>query len=454
MKNQPKTRRKPTKESYSHLEARKVLTSVVLNGGQIQIAGDASDNVAIVSLSNDASEYVVSLDGTQTSFDESQVSSIRFRGWNGDDRFVNQTDLASTAFGGLGNDTLTGGTNVDVLNGDDGDDILRGRTGNDIIFGGRGNDQLFGAFGNDQLSGESGDDEIFGSAGLDQISGGLGEDILSGGIGSDEITGDGGDDEISGGTGADLIFGGLGNDTIHGLAGADTIFGDEGNDFISGGSGGDEIQGGLGNDNLSGGSGGDTLIGDGGNDRLFGGDHQDQLRGGTGSDRLFGGAAPDSYFSIDNDFIDLQSDDVITTSLVVESTDTPIPLPDLADVTSFIDVSEDLQVLDVNVQLDITHTYTGDLNVLLTSPAGTTVQLFQREGGGGNNFEGTILDDEATTSIVIGRAPFVGSFSPENPLSTFDGESTAGTWELRIVDQLRIDVGTFNSWSLHFNTDV
>lgn len=437
--------------SYRSLEPRQMLTSVILNNGQIQIAGDATDNTAIVALSSDASTYVVLMDGDQIRFDTNQVDSIRFRGWNGNDQFVNQTSLESFAFGGLGNDILTGGTGIDELFGDDGDDILRGRTGNDTLNGGEGNDEIFGSFGADLIDGGSGNDELVGGAGLDQIIGGPGADTISGGIGADVIFGGSGDDSITGGSAADWISGGLGDDNISGLAGADTIFGDGGNDLIFGGAHGDVISGGQGNDNIYGGQGNDLLDGSIGADRLYGGEDRDTLQGGAGIDRLIGGASADQYFASAEDFIDLQAEDSTIEVFTFVSQDTPIPLPDRADVTSTVTVSENVFVTDVNVVLDITHTYTGDLNVMLTSPAGTTVQLFQREGGSGNNFSGTILDDEATVSIIRGSAPFSSSFRPENPLSTFDGEMAAGVWSLRVIDELSIDRGVLNSWSLVLN---
>jgi subtilisin-like proprotein convertase family protein len=41
-----------------------------------------------------------------------------------------------------------------------------------------------------------------------------------------------------------------------------------------------------------------------------------------------------------------------------------------------------------------------------------------------------------------------GTFSPNNPLSAFDGESIAGTWTLTISDRASGDEGTLNAWCL------
>lgn len=132
------------------------------------------------------------------------------------------------------------------------------------------------------------------------------------------------------------------------------------------------------------------------------------------------------------------------------SADVPKPLPDLATVTSTLTISEHLLIGDADVLLDITHTYDADLQVFLTSPEGSTVELFTQVGGSGNNFTDTVLDDEAGTSITVGAAPFTGSFRPEGSLSVFDGEYVAGDWTLTIIDIFFADSGTLNSWGLRF----
>ena len=115
---------------------------------------------------------------------------------------------------------------------------------------------------------------------------------------------------------------------------------------------------------------------------------------------------------------------------------------------SFLTVSENVRIADLNVRLDITHTYDSDLYIELRHPDGTTALLINRRGGSGNNFAGTTLDDEAALSIASGAAPFAGTYRPEVALSRFDGKSTQGTWRLRVYDAAYQDIGTLNSWSL------
>jgi len=130
--------------------------------------------------------------------------------------------------------------------------------------------------------------------------------------------------------------------------------------------------------------------------------------------------------------------------------DPPAPIPnfDPAGVESTIAVADDEEILDVNVTVNITHTYDGDLVVSLIGPDDTTVVLSNRRGSSGDDFTGTVFDDEAATAIADGSAPFTGSYVPDQPLSAFDGKIAAGTWRLRVEDQAGADVGTLDSWSL------
>ena len=303
MSNQPKNHDASMLFFCEQLEERQLLSSVVLNAvlDQIQIAGESSDNNAIVSLSSDGTEYIVQLDGVESSFAASDVSSIRFRGWNGDDRFVNLTDLPSLAEGGLGSDSLTGGTSSDELFGGSGDDLLRGRDGDDLLLG------------------EEGSDEILGGNGVDQIDGGAGDDVLSGGRQVDTIIGGTGNDTIDGGQANDQIDGGFGDDVIRGSGGADFIEAGIGNDLIFGGFGDDIVFAGSGDDIVYGGRGNDLLFGERNEDRIFGGAGDDIIDGGFAADRLIGGTGADRYVRTNGaDFVDLQPEDLLIDSLATE----------------------------------------------------------------------------------------------------------------------------------------
>ena len=132
------------------------------------------------------------------------------------------------------------------------------------------------------------------------------------------------------------------------------------------------------------------------------------------------------------------------------STDGPVAIPDnnVAGASSIINVPDAKTVLDVNVTVNITHTYDGDLALYLIAPNGTQVTLSNHHGSGGHNYTNTTFDDEATTPMSSGAPPYTGSFKPDAPLSVVDGISAAGAWKLKVVDGASADVGTIDSWTL------
>lgn len=107
----------------------------------------------------------------------------------------------------------------------------------------------------------------------------------------------------------------------------------------------------------------------------------------------------------------------------------------------------------LSVQVNITHTYVGDLEVRLTSPSGNTILLSNNRGGSGNNFNNTIFSMSAAQMISQGSAPFSGSYRPDAAFSALTGNLN-GTWTLRVVDQANTDIGTLNSWTLTLNREV
>ena len=112
-------------------------------------------------------------------------------------------------------------------------------------------------------------------------------------------------------------------------------------------------------------------------------------------------------------------------------------------------------VTDVNVSLDITHTFDGDLDIFLVSPSGTRVELSTDNGSGGDDYVGTVFDDEGVDgAITAGTVPYTGSFTPEGSLADVDGEPSAGVWTLEITDDAGGDDGTLNSWGLTIESDA
>jgi subtilisin-like proprotein convertase family protein len=103
---------------------------------------------------------------------------------------------------------------------------------------------------------------------------------------------------------------------------------------------------------------------------------------------------------------------------------------------------------DLDVRVNISHTWDEDLTIELRAPDGTTITLVRNRGEDGDNFTNTDLDDEAATAISAGAGPFTASFRPEQPLSTMDGMDPNGVWRLIVSDDTSGDAGTLDSWRL------
>lgn len=137
-----------------------------------------------------------------------------------------------------------------------------------------------------------------------------------------------------------------------------------------------------------------------------------------------------------------------------------LAIPDPGTVSNDLVITgTGLGISDLNVSLNILHTWVGDLDVTLTHVnTGTSVVIFDRPGvpastfGCSSNDIDVALDDEAGSPVeaecnLLSPAIF-GTFTPNNPLSAFDGEALDGTWRLTVTDNAGFDAGTLVSWCL------
>ena len=105
-----------------------------------------------------------------------------------------------------------------------------------------------------------------------------------------------------------------------------------------------------------------------------------------------------------------------------------------------------------SVCINITHTYTSDLEITLKTPLGQEIPLVRRIGGAGNNFIGTCLAMDGITTVNNASAPFTGVFIPQGDLNEANrGLDPNGVWRLCISDQAGGDIGVLNSFSLTFS---
>jgi hypothetical protein len=104
---------------------------------------------------------------------------------------------------------------------------------------------------------------------------------------------------------------------------------------------------------------------------------------------------------------------------------TVVAIPDNTDtgITSTLDIAGQPIALRVTLDLDITHTYCGDLRIKLEHD-GTVAHVWENAGGQSVDLKQTfVLDD-------------------------FAGEVAGGTWSLTVADTWEADTGTLNSWAL------
>ncbi|HQR35408.1 MAG TPA: proprotein convertase P-domain-containing protein [Blastocatellia bacterium] len=142
---------------------------------------------------------------------------------------------------------------------------------------------------------------------------------------------------------------------------------------------------------------------------------------------------------------------VMTTVNAANNTSTAIP--DVATITSTITVAGANPYLwDLNLFTNISHTFPGDLDITLTSPAGTVVTITTDNAGTNDNvFAGTLWDDQAGTPVtefVFASNVLATPLVVEEALGAFHGQNPNGVWTLTITDDTGQDTGTLNNWSL------
>ncbi len=120
------------------------------------------------------------------------------------------------------------------------------------------------------------------------------------------------------------------------------------------------------------------------------------------------------------------------------------------------------------VQINLNHTFTADLDIFLRAPNGNVIELTSDNGGAGDNYNNTIFSDFAAALITTGTAPFTGTFRPEGTamnscgtpalngnitnLLGFGTTGHNGIWQLVIMDDLGGDIGTMLNWSISLGT--
>ncbi len=105
-----------------------------------------------------------------------------------------------------------------------------------------------------------------------------------------------------------------------------------------------------------------------------------------------------------------------------------IPDSNSTGISSSIAVAAAGTIADMEVVVDITHTYIGDLLVTLQCPSGTTTTLHNRTGSSADNIHKTYA------------------------VSACDGQAVNGTFKLTVSDRAAADTGTLDGYRLRVQT--
>lgn len=117
-------------------------------------------------------------------------------------------------------------------------------------------------------------------------------------------------------------------------------------------------------------------------------------------------------------------------------------------------IKDNFAVGDIQVDIDITHTFIGDLQVDLISPGQTSVRLHDGQGFGAQSLRATYWE----FGVPNGSVPYDCDclLQPSGPgtLVDFLGVASQGVWRLTVVDQFFGDSGVLHRWCIRLYQNV
>ncbi|ODU42528.1 MAG: hypothetical protein ABS96_27485 [Lysobacteraceae bacterium SCN 69-123] len=135
------------------------------------------------------------------------------------------------------------------------------------------------------------------------------------------------------------------------------------------------------------------------------------------------------------------------------STNVPVAIgPNAGLATSTITVPGNPRIADLDVSIQLNHTFMSDIDAQLVSPGGNSIGLFTDIGAttaGGQAQMDTVFDDEAAIPPAFTALRGL-ALKPELAyrLAWFDGTDAGGTWTLELRDDAAGDGGNLTGWSL------
>jgi subtilisin-like proprotein convertase family protein len=115
-------------------------------------------------------------------------------------------------------------------------------------------------------------------------------------------------------------------------------------------------------------------------------------------------------------------------------------------------LDEDQFPIDIDVFIDLPHTFSSDLDLSLENANGQIAVLTTDNGAGLDNvFAGTLFDSHATklvTDVTYANGVVATPLIPEGTFNQLDGGTANGEWTLHLTDDQAGNTGTLQEWSL------
>ncbi len=107
------------------------------------------------------------------------------------------------------------------------------------------------------------------------------------------------------------------------------------------------------------------------------------------------------------------------------------PIPDMGEITDSISFSMEESIVDIEICVEIKHTWRGDLSIILKPPGQNDITLQNRTGGGANDFIRTFR-----------------SFDQPALFQNLINTPAQGDWILKISDHAERDDGVLIKWGI------
>jgi subtilisin-like proprotein convertase family protein len=163
----------------------------------------------------------------------------------------------------------------------------------------------------------------------------------------------------------------------------------------------------------------------------------------------FAGGALDCGFPLCDFDTSQCSDDVIVACATPAAA-----IVDSATVLSTLDLLDIGNVADIDVFVDITHTFDGDLDIRFRHvETNTTIDLSTDLCDASDDVFATFNDEGNGLADCVMPRGIEGNINGEGLLSNYDGLPIAGTWELSVGDDGTGDVGILSEWCVYITPE-